>query len=640
MPSLFMDTILVPLSRPEQAAILATFILPVARGEHARVILLHICPAVFGQENRVCEAEAVADDAWLQEAARAFENTDITVQIERREAQNIAGGIRDAVREFNPDLLALSWRRPGPDEPDDDITLHDLLMDVPCDLVVWRGSHAAPPPHRVLIPSAGGPNVELGFVFAEDFHRAYGSKIILLTVLPQGATDEAMAQARSALEARAKAALANLTIPWEAIELQVIRAASPAAGILQMASPLHADVVIIGASREGVIHRIRFGEIPEKVAAKAQAPVLVIKRPLPRRTTIYRQIWDTATQITPNLSEAEKVAVYRESRKNARASRDFFTMIALSTAIATLGLMLNAPAVIIGAMLIAPLMNAIIAMGLGIVQGDARMLSLGVKTTLAGVGVTLAVSFLLELIIPFDTLTPEMIARSAPNLLDLGVALAAGAAGAYALARKNVSSSLPGVAIAVALIPPLATTGMALALEAWRVVLGAGLLFLTNLVGIVAMSSWVFLSMDFKPEAARRERLQLFARGWQAVLFMIFLITIPLAVVTVQQIQKQNIKTNIEGVLEAEFQDMPDMRLRNWRYETYGDTLALDLEVETNGQLSMEQSQAIQENLTERLHRPVALTFRLIPTIRLQPLPPTQSGLTPSPDETPKASTE
>ncbi|HHB90850.1 MAG TPA: hypothetical protein ENK60_06035, partial [Anaerolineae bacterium] len=134
-----MDTILVPLSRPDQAAILATFILPVARGEHARVILLHIRSPRFLPLNGE-EAEEVKELAdWLEEAAAPFQEADVQVQIVQRVAQSVAGGIRDAVAEFKPDLLALSWRRAGPGEEDEDITLRDLLLDVPCDLVVWRG---------------------------------------------------------------------------------------------------------------------------------------------------------------------------------------------------------------------------------------------------------------------------------------------------------------------------------------------------------------------------------------------------------------------------------------------------------------------------------------------------------------------
>ncbi len=617
-----METILVPLSRPEQAAILSTFILPVARGEHAQVILLHIQQAHL-QQDEGGEEEALEDEGWLNEAAQRFQNTDVEVRVVQRMAHSVAGGIRDAVNEFKPDLLALSWRRPDQEGgEDEDVTLHDLLMDVPCDLVVWRGDQAAPPPHRVLIPSAGGPNVTLGFQFAEDFHRAYGSRVILMTVVPKQASDEEVRAAQKALEERAQQALVEHSLPPHAITYQVVRASSPEQGILQMASPIHADVVIIGASRESVIHRIRFGEIPERVAAKAQIPVLVIKRPLPKRMTIFRRAWDLLTAITPDLSEAEKVTVYRESRRNARTTRDFITMIAISTVIATLGLMLNAPAVIIGAMLIAPLMGAIIAMGLGVVQGDARLLELGMKTTGWGVFITLIVSFGLELIIPLNGLTDEMLARSSPNLLDLGVALAAGAAGAYALARKNVSSSLPGVAIAVALIPPLATAGMALALLSWQTALGAGLLFLTNLVGIVAMSSWVFLSMGFQPEFGRRERLQLFSRGWQAILVMILLISIPLAVVTVKQLREQNIETTLSQVLQEEMDTWPDATLLDWTYEEQGNVLWLKLDLEAEGVITEEDTQALQQHLAQRLRRPVALSIRMTPVIHLQPVTP------------------
>ncbi len=615
-----MRTILVPLSRPEQAAILATFILPVAQSEGARVILLHIAfPAFVVEGGEVTQETRIAP--WLEEVAGVFDEAGVEVQIVRREAYSVAGGIREAVRAFKPDLLALSWRRPGPGQADvEGVTLHDLLLDVPCDLVVWRGDQAASPPRRVLVPSAGGPNVALGFQFAEDFHRAYGSQLILLTVLPLSATEAQVHEARRALEARGQKVLAELSIPADAVHYQVVRAKTPEAGILQMATPDHADVVIIGASREGVLHRIRFGEIPEKVAAQAKIPVLVIKRPLPRRVTLYRRAWDVMSSVTPNLQEMEKVTVYREARRSARADRDFVTMIALSTIIATLGLKQNAPAVIIGAMLIAPLMAAIIAMGLGVVQGDARLLKLGGRTTALGVLITLAVSFGLELIIPYNNLTHEMLARSSPNLLDLGVALAAGAAGAYALARKDVSSSLPGVAIAVALIPPLATTGMALALAAWRIALGSGLLFLTNLVGIVAMSSWVFLSMGFLPPQSRgQDRMRLFSRGWQGILVMIILISIPLALVTVRQIQHQHLSREIELALDDALQGYPTVTVTGWDYEERNKNLLVTLELDAETPLSREEMTILQGILTSRLHRPVALYIKFAPVIRLEP---------------------
>ncbi|RUA15403.1 MAG: hypothetical protein DSY55_06400 [Clostridia bacterium] len=633
-----MKTILVPLSKPAQAAILSTFILPVARAEKASVILLHVCsPDLRKNVDTPCTTES-APPTWLQEAAQRFHDANVTVEIIQREARNTARGIRDAVKALKPDLLALSWRRPGQGQKNDDNrALHDLLLDVPCDLVVWRGSQAASPPHRILIPSAGGPNVELGFQLARDFHNAYGSKVLLLTVLPPNATDDEEEQARQALAQRIQKESQKTALPLEVIETRIIKAKTPAAGILQMATSVHSDVVIMGASRESVIHSIRFGEIPERVALRAQTPVLVIKRPPPRSITFYRRIWDIIDRAVPDVTEAERVAVYRESYRNARATRDFFTMITLSTTIAAFGMMQNAPAVIIGAMLIAPLMSAIIAMGQGIVEGDARLLSFGARTTLWGILVTLGVSFALEALIPFNAVTPEMLSRAAPNLLDMGVALTAGAAGAYALARKNVSSSLPGVAIAVALIPPLTTVGMALALTEWRIAGGAALLFITNLVGIVSMSSLVFLAMGFMPNSSRYERMRIFSRGGHAVLIMILLIALPLTFLTVRQLKIEHTEAAVKSALEIEIGEMQKVTLMNWQYqENDNGGLSLEVEVEAARTIPHQESVALQKRLANRLHRPVALILKVIPTTRLDALaPPTQTPtFTPAPTQT------
>jgi len=456
-------------------------------------------------------------------------------------------------------------------------------------------------------------------------------------VLPPNVTDAEEAQARQALTQRVQKVSEKTQLPLEVIETRIVKAKTPAAGILQMATSVHSDVVIMGASRESVIHRIRFGEIPERVALRAQAPVLVIKRPPPRSITFYRRIWDVIDRAAPDVTEAERVAVYRESYRNARATRDFFTMIALSTAIAAFGMMQNAPAVIIGAMLIAPLMSAIIAMGLGIVEGDARLLSFGARTTFWGIIVTLGVSFALEALIPFNAVTPEMLSRAAPNLLDMGVALAAGAAGAYALARKNVSSSLPGVAIAVALIPPLTTVGMALALTEWRIAGGAALLFVTNLVGIVSMSSLVFLAMGFMPNSSRYERMRIFSRGGHAVLIMILLIALPLTFLTVHQLKIEHTEAAVKHAIEIEIGQMQKVTLMNWRYKENGNGgLALEVEVEAARTVPHQESVALQKRLANRLHRPVALILKVIPTTRLDALaPPTQTPtFTPAPTQT------
>jgi uncharacterized hydrophobic protein (TIGR00271 family) len=175
---------------------------------------------------------------------------------------------------------------------------------------------------------------------------------------------------------------------------------------------------------------------------------------------------------------------------------NYWLELVFSAGIATLGLVLDSPAVVIGAMLISPLMNPIIGAGLALAAAD---LYLGVKSLLSLLVSTagaVAFSATLVWLLPFHAPTAEIIARTKPNLLDIGVALFSGLAGSLVVARGGGGvgvTALPGVAIAVALMPPLCTVGFGAGSGwDWAVITGAGLLFLTNLAAIVASAFTVF----------------------------------------------------------------------------------------------------------------------------------------------------
>jgi uncharacterized hydrophobic protein (TIGR00271 family) len=168
--------------------------------------------------------------------------------------------------------------------------------------------------------------------------------------------------------------------------------------------------------------------------------------------------------------------------------------------IATLGLILNSPAVVIGAMLISPLMGPILAGGLALAAADVY---LGFKAlmsiVLSSVAAVLFSAFLVWLA-PFHYPTAEILARTQPNLLDLGVALLSGLAGSMVVCRGGAGggvTALPGVAIAVALMPPLCTVGFGIGSGfSWPIIQGAGLLFLTNLAAITASAFLVFYAVQ------------------------------------------------------------------------------------------------------------------------------------------------
>lgn len=210
------------------------------------------------------------------------------------------------------------------------------------------------------------------------------------------------------------------------------------------------------------------------------------------------------------IDPGQKPAIYAQIDAEAEVSDpNYWLQILFSAGIAALGLVLNSPAVIIGAMLISPLMSPIMAAGLALASGDLYLLVKSTVNLVASIALAVGFSALIVWLLPFHSVTGEILARTNPTLLDLGVALFSGLAGSVAVSRvggRDGMTTLPGVAVAVALMPPLCTMGFGLGSGAPKpIVGGAGLLFLTNLVAIVASAFAVFLLVGMNTPDVRSE---------------------------------------------------------------------------------------------------------------------------------------
>ncbi|GFE67608.1 DUF389 domain-containing protein [Chroococcus sp. FPU101] len=205
------------------------------------------------------------------------------------------------------------------------------------------------------------------------------------------------------------------------------------------------------------------------------------------------------------LSAGELAHVLEE---NSLASVSFYSLLALATTIATFGLLGNNAATIIGAMIVAPLMNPIVSLAYGIITGKKNLLKQSLFTLSTGIVVVILLAYLLSELVGSKVVGSEIVGRTAPNLIDLGVAIASGSAAGLALSNRNISNALPGVAIAVALVPPLCVVGIGLALgnnaivditlnrrlnDSLDIPTGAFLLFLTNLAGIILSAGTIFV---------------------------------------------------------------------------------------------------------------------------------------------------
>lgn len=209
------------------------------------------------------------------------------------------------------------------------------------------------------------------------------------------------------------------------------------------------------------------------------------------------------------LPDKDKAALIRKLVENGTPDFDYFYLIGLSTLMATLGLLLDSSAIVIGSMLIAPLMYPLLGVALGLVMmGNnitllERALSTLVKSLAAGLGLSVIAAFFFGDATMYES--AEVMARTVPSHLHLLVAIVAGAAVAYMLAKPEWGDALPGVAIAVALIPPLAAMGIGIAAWSPLIIKGATMILLLNLFGIIAIAVVIFLLMNLSEKDAIAE---------------------------------------------------------------------------------------------------------------------------------------
>lgn len=253
----------------------------------------------------------------------------------------------------------------------------------------------------------------------------------------------------------------------------------------------------------------------------------------------------TKFQLFTPIERADRLSLSQRLSEGSHWNNNFGIMLGCSVLIAGLGLIQNSVAVIIGARLVAPLMTPLIGMGLALVQGNIRLLSHATKSMSLGTVVCLVLGMLLEWLTPGQELTLEIASRSSPNLLDLAIAFLSGFAAGYAIARPKLSGALPGVAISVALVPPLAASGIAFGAFDWKVAVGAFLLFLTNLVAIVLGSALVFRLHGIRIPATQQQTSRRTRRILIAFGFSLILLLAPLAYRLIEQVRHGQAKPEV-----------------------------------------------------------------------------------------------
>mgnify|MGYP002640545282 CR=1 FL=1 len=321
-------------------------------------------------------------------------------------------------------------------------------------------------------------------------------------------------------------------------------------------------------------------------------------------------------------------------RDAAQPNFDYFVLVVLSSMIATLGLLTNSGAVIIGAMLVAPLMSPIIGLGLSSLIGDEKLLRDSISALLRGAVIAVLIAVALtwaNRTLPFvflQELPIEVLSRTRPSPIDLLIALAGGLAAAYALAQPSLSAALPGVAIATALMPPLGTVGIGIAMGRWEVAGGALLLFLTNAVTIAFASMLVFFALGFSPGRKDGKRVP---RSLMISALVTLIMLIPLTGLSVYFFKQASETRAVDTVVREEV-ERRGAEVLDWSIDpSENDILRLNINLRTPRQLYYGDVSAMQEDIAIRLQRTVAIIVNQVVAAQLDPLIPPTFTSTPTP---------
>ncbi|NEQ42182.1 MAG: TIGR00341 family protein [Leptolyngbya sp. SIOISBB] len=290
--------------------------------------------------------------------------------------------------------------------------------------------------------------------------------------------------------------------------------------------------------------------------------------------------------------------------EESRPGNSFFILTVGSCIIATFGLLSDSTAVIIGAMLIAPLMLPIRGLSFGILEADEALIRTSVKAILIGTGGAIAVSMLLGMTVNLSDYGNEVWSRTQPNLLDLGIAITAGALAGFAKIEAKISSSLAGTAIAVALMPPLCVVGLWLAQFELRWAWGALVLYLTNLLGITLASMLVFLWAGYSPlDQARRPV------GWTLALTSILLV--PLGLSSYRLLVQDRLESNLEDALLDRTVTFQRLELVTLETDWFANPPEVNLLVYANEPVTPVQVDLLEQFVADEMGRPFKLIFQV-----------------------------
>jgi uncharacterized hydrophobic protein (TIGR00271 family) len=322
-------------------------------------------------------------------------------------------------------------------------------------------------------------------------------------------------------------------------------------------------------------------------------------------------------QTRPNTA-ADRLALYQKiffegDTAGLRLSR-FFVLMGFAAAIATWGIIADSTAVVIGAMLIAPLMTPLMGTSLAMIMGWPKRAAFSALVALGGVLLAIGLSIVFGWLFPVEIsaeLNSQVASRVGPTLIDWAIAVFAGGAGAFALSRPDVSDSLPGVAVSIALVPPLSVIGLMISEGNWSAAGGATVLFVTNMVAILLVGALVFIIEGVVPvvQLSRNSRWVKLGVGMVAALALVVVATLGLSSTTFENQVTATARASevVDGWVEG-------TNLAPVEVDVSSDGVAVTIA----GSDPSPPAEDLADALAEALDRPVHLTITVIPEVVIE----------------------
>ena len=372
------------------------------------------------------------------------------------------------------------------------------------------------------------------------------------------------------------------------------------------------ELVLIGAANQWHARKALFGMIPNEVLNDESGLTIgVVRQAKPLMTATAERVRSLLSRGIPQLEREDRISLVERVQNASQWNVDFIALICLSTAIATLGLMQNSTAVVIGAMLVAPLMTPLIGCGLAVVQGNGFLMRSASKSVLLGFLVALLLAMLMGTIVPHAGLTSEMLSRGKPNALDLAVALISGIAAAYATARPNLLGALPGVAIAAALVPPIATSGVALAHGDFVTSAGAAMLFFTNIIAIVLGAAAALFAVGMQAQHLHAKEKRWTRHAIMGLTVGAVILSVPLIYFLYDSLPKESVPDQLKDEIAQIIEDTTSGNLSEMRTSgVHDDQLVVLLTIQNSAMASPTLAEQIDKTCEDFFQRPCRLVIK------------------------------